>query len=145
VAESIKDEGPVLLLGVAYKGGIKVATLSPAIAISRRLDELEVPHCAFDPMYSAAEIEALLGEGHATTELATAVSAASTILIVPDHAEFRSAFYLDLLTQPRPDALLILDNHGVLEGVEWPAHVEYRRAGRPNWLAPPQETKCASQ
>ncbi|BBC31842.1 hypothetical protein SGFS_031360 [Streptomyces graminofaciens] len=127
--------GPVLILGVAYKGGIKVATLSPTIRIAEELHRLGVPFSVHDPMYTDEEIEALLGAGTVTKDLAAAVRGADTVLIVPDHPEFRGDPYLELLTERRESPLLILDNHGVLEDhPSWPEWVTYRRAGNPLWL-----------
>ncbi|SER74360.1 nucleotide sugar dehydrogenase [Streptomyces sp. yr375] len=134
VAESVGD-GPVLILGLAYKGGIKVATLSPTIRIAEELNRLGVPFRAHDPLYTGEEIEALLGAGTVVEDLAEAVRAAATVLIVPDHLEFRGEPYLGLLTEERESPLLILDNHGVLaDHPAWPAGVTYRRAGNPQWL-----------
>ncbi|MGW4694789.1 UDP binding domain-containing protein [Kitasatospora cineracea] len=133
VADAVAD-GPVLILGVAYKGGIKVATLSPTIRIAEELRGSGVPFSVHDPMYTEQEIEALLGAGSATSDLGTAVAEAACVLIVPDHPEFLEPRYLDLLKAERRSPLLILDNHGVLAEQSWPEHVVYRRAGGPDWL-----------
>ncbi|MFG2310960.1 UDP binding domain-containing protein [Streptomyces sp. NPDC048566] len=137
VAQAVAPRGRVLVLGLAYKGGIKVATLSPTVAITEELRRLGTEFSVYDPMYSAAEIEALLGPGTAATDLAEAVRQASTVLVVPDHPEFRGEPYLSLLDEPRERPLLILDNHGVWEGRTWPGHVAYRRAGGTSWLDVP--------
>ncbi|MEU6312348.1 UDP binding domain-containing protein [Streptomyces sp. NPDC047014] len=135
VAEAIAPRGPVLVLGLAYKGGIKVATLSPTVRITEELRRLGTEFSVHDPMYSAEEIEALLGPGTAATDLARAFREASTVLVVPDHPEFRGEPYLSLLDEPREQPLLVLDNHGVWDDDrEWPAHVAYRRAGGISWL-----------
>ncbi|GAB2919499.1 UDP binding domain-containing protein [Streptomyces heilongjiangensis] len=137
VAESVAD-GPVVILGLAYKGGIKVATLSPTIRIAEELTRLGVPFSVHDPMYTDEEIEALLGAGTAAPDLATAIRGAATVLIVPDHPEFRGEPFLGLLTEERKSPLLILDNHGVLaDHPSWPERVTYRRAGNPLWLDTP--------
>lgn len=135
VVDSIADRGPVLVLGLAYKGSIKVATLSPAIAIVERLRELGVPHSVHDPMYSEDEINGLLGAGTATTDLGRAVAEAATVLIVADHEGFRHNPYQRLLSAERERPLLILDNYGALERQVWPDHVEYHRAGNAGWIA----------
>ncbi|WP_432065385.1 UDP binding domain-containing protein [Streptomyces sp. C10-9-1] len=137
VAEAVAPHGRVLVLGLAYKGGIKVATLSPAVAIAEELRRLGTEFSVYDPMYSAAEIDALLGPGTAATDLAAAVREASTVLVVPDHPEFRGEPYLSLLDEPRERPLLILDNHGVWEDRDWPGHVAYHRAGGTSWLDVP--------
>ncbi|MFF4715123.1 UDP binding domain-containing protein [Streptomyces eurythermus] len=137
VADSVASRGPVVILGLAYKGDIKVVTLSPTLGISARLTELGVPFCVFDPLYTAEEINRILGAEVAVTDLPAALRAARTVLIVTDHAEFRHDPYLSLLTEPREGDLLILDNQGVAAGLVWPEHIVYRQAGNSAWLQPP--------
>lgn len=137
VAEAVAARGPVLILGLAYKGGIKVSTLSPTLRIAEELRRLGTEFSVHDPMYEVQEIERAVGTGTAATDLARAVGQASTVLIVPDHDEFRQEPYLSLLTAPREAPLLILDNHGVLADRSWPAHVTYHRAGEASWLSAP--------
>jgi nucleotide sugar dehydrogenase len=136
VAEAVAAQGPVLILGLAYKGGIKVAILSPTMGIAARLRQLGTECRVHDPMYSPDEIDELIGTDAAVQDLSEAIRTARTVLVVPDHPEFRGAPYIDLLCTPREEPLLILDNTGVLEGRTWPCHVTYRRAGNPNWLQP---------
>lgn len=49
----------VLLLGVAYRAGVKEAADSPALDLARILDERGAVVEATDPLFSAAELEAL--------------------------------------------------------------------------------------
>lgn len=135
VAEVAGQRGEVLVLGLAYKGAIKVATLSPSLAITARLRKLGIPHTLYDPMYTCAEIDALTAPGTAVADPAESVRRAGTVLIVTDHPEFRTAPYTELLSSERPGGRLILDNYGLLQDHEWPRHVTYRRAGAPGWLA----------
>lgn len=128
--------GPVLLLGVAYKGDIKVDILSPARGIAARLRERGVPFVAHDPLYTADEIEAMLGPGTAAQDVARAVAWASTVLVVADHSAFRGAPYRDLLNAPRDTGLTVVDNQGVFDATGWADHVRYRRAGGAGWLEP---------
>lgn len=134
VAEVAAMRGPVVILGLAYKGGIKVATLSPTIEIARCLSNLGVEHGVYDPMYTSAEITEILGAPVAITDLPAAIRAAGAVLIVPDHSEFRSEPYFGLLAAERTNSLVVIDNHGVLADKDWPAHVHYRRAGTAGWL-----------
>ncbi|AJE80905.1 UDP-N-acetyl-D-mannosaminuronic acid dehydrogenase [Streptomyces albus] len=136
VADAVALRGPVVILGLAYKGDIKVSTLSPTVGISARLAQLGVPFGVFDPLYSAEEINRLLGADVAVSRLPEAIRAARAVLIVTDHAEFREEAYLGLLTEPREGELVVLDNQGVLAGRVWPEHVVYRQAGHPAWLRP---------
>ena len=133
VIESVADAGPVLILGLAYKGNVKVATLSPTIAMARRLRELAVEHAVYDPLYTPEEILAVCGS-NAPTDLVEAISSAATIVVVADHDAFLAADFVAMLTVERSHALTVLDNYGMLAGVVWPEHVRYRRAGEPGWL-----------
>ncbi len=135
VADAFAGQGPVLLLGVAYKGDIKVDILSPARGIAARLRELGVPFRAHDPLYTAREIEDVVGPGAAVTDLAEAVAWASTVLVVADHSAFRGAPYVDLLGAEREQPLTVVDNQGVFADVVWGPHVRYARAGGAGWLS----------
>ncbi|MFE9561182.1 UDP binding domain-containing protein [Streptomyces sp. NPDC006487] len=135
VAEAVAARGPVLVLGLAYKGGIKVSTLSPTVRITEELRRLGAPVSVHDPLYSAEEIDRLLGPGTATTDLALAFREATTVLVVPDHPQFRSEPYPGLLAEPRENPLLVLDNHGVWADQPRADHIVYRRAGGASWLA----------
>ncbi|MEV6394689.1 UDP binding domain-containing protein [Streptomyces sp. NPDC051907] len=137
VAQAVAARGRVLVLGLAYKGGIKVATLSPTVEITEELRRLGAPVTVHDPLYSPQEIDRLLGPGTAATDLAQAFGEATTVLVVPDHPEFRSEPYLGLLAEPRERPLLVLDNHGVWADREWADHIVYRRAGGASWLTVP--------
>jgi nucleotide sugar dehydrogenase len=134
VAEAASAGAPVVILGLAYKGGIKVATLSPTIEIVRCLSDAGVPYGVFDPIYTSDEINTILGAEVAIDDLPTAVREAGAVLVVPDHLEFRGEPYLGLLTADRDSPLLVMDNLGVLADVQWPGHVHYRRAGSAGWL-----------
>lgn len=136
VAEVVATRGPVLILGLAYKGDVKVATLSPTIGIAKHLREKQVLHTIRDPHFTDAEVMALTGSP-ASRDLEDEIARAGSVLVVTDHEAFRSRELLALLTAERTEKLLILDNYGVLADVEWPAHVAYRRAGGPSWLCAP--------
>ncbi|MGL5865273.1 MAG: UDP binding domain-containing protein [Dermatophilaceae bacterium] len=133
VIDSVAGTGPVLILGLAYKTNAKVATLSPTIDMARRLRELEVEHSVHDPLYTPAEILRICGSG-APADLAEATAQAGAVVVVTDHPEFRDPQVLRLLTLPRPEPLVVLDNYGGLSDVAWPPHVHYWRAGTPGWL-----------
>lgn len=134
VADAVRSRPPVVILGIAYKGGIKVDILSPAKAIVQRLLEHGVEVTVHDPMYTNEEIEKLLGVGVTTDDVAGALRAARTVLIIPDHPEFTDSLYMEALNHPREGGLRVIDNHGVLAAATWADHVKYSRAGGENWL-----------
>ena len=124
-----------LVLGVAYKGGIKVDILSPARAIVERLRADKVGLVVCDPMYSDEELDRLFGPGLTTGDVAAAIRAARTVLVIPDHPEFLKPYYLDAVNHPREDTLVVIDNHGLMQDVAWADHVVYRRAGSERWFS----------
>lgn len=135
VADAARARPPVVVLGVAYKGGVKVDILSPAHAIVQRLRANGVDLVVHDPMYSDEDLDRVVGPGLTTDDVAAALRAARTVLVIPDHPEFLEPFYLDAINHPRADTLVVIDNHGLLQDVTWADHVVYRRAGGQRWLA----------
>lgn len=134
VADAARARPPVVILGIAYKGGIKVDILSPAHAIIEQLRA----HCedltVHDPMYSNEEIDRVVGGGLTTTDVSAALRRARTVLVIPDHPQFAGPPYIEALNHPRENTLVVIDNHGVLANVAWGDHVVYRRAGSQRWL-----------
>jgi len=92
----------VLILGLAYRGGIKEHRLSPTLRLVQELrmkgiDRLKV--C--DPLYTEKEIDSLFGNGTGfPTEadwqatMTNALRWSSVIFIVTDHEEFKHLDYL---------------------------------------------------
>ncbi len=134
VADAVRSNSPIVILGIAYKGGIKVDILSPARAIVNRLLECGAEVTVHDPMYTDDEIEKLFGPGVTTDNVAAALRRAHVVLVIPDHPEFIDSLYIDALNHPRPDGVRIIDNHGVFASVHWGDHVQYSRAGGEGWL-----------
>lgn len=134
VAEAACARPPIVILGIAYKGGIKVDVLSPAHAIIDRLRANRVEVTVHDPMYSDEEIERALGAELTTNNIVDALRRARTVLVVPDHPNFTAPTYIDALNYPRDDTLVVIDNHGALSDIAWADHVVYRRAGSQRWL-----------
>jgi len=136
VAETVSSTGPVFVMGIAYKGNIKVDILSPARAIVAQLLEAGVETTVWDPLYSPEEIDAKLGARVAASDVLARIARARTVLIVADHREFLDAEYVEALNAPRDERLVILDNYGLLQSVPWRDHVDYFRAGNSGWLQP---------
>lgn len=134
VADAARARPPIVVLGIAYKGGIKVDVLSPARAIVQRLRELGVELTVHDPLYDDVELAGLLGSGFTTDDVAEALHRARTVLVVPDHPQFAEPLYVDAINRPREEPVVVIDNHGGLAHVPWAEHVLYRRAGGERWL-----------
>ncbi len=78
----VKDSN-IVILGLAFRGGVKEARNSPAIPIIRRLNELQANVFLYDPLFSKEEIEsfgAKYGRGF---------DGMDCVVIVTDHKEFR--------------------------------------------------------
>jgi UDP-N-acetyl-D-mannosaminuronic acid dehydrogenase len=92
----------VLILGVAYRGGVKETAFSGAFALRDALTAQGAEPLAADPLYDAAELQAL-GFGPWT---GGPVDAA---VVQADHAE-----YADLRPEDVPGARVVLDGRGIV-------------------------------
>jgi nucleotide sugar dehydrogenase len=133
VVERVAQRERVAILGLTYRTGVKVATLSPALALAAALRELGTPHSVHDPLYSAAEIAALC-PGTLPAKLEEGIRAADAVLVVTGHPEFLEPAVRDALRAPADSGRLVLDSPGLMAGQTWPEWVEYHRAGHAGWL-----------
>lgn len=108
----------VLILGVAYRGGVKETAFSGAFALRDALAARGAHVVASDPLFGADELAAL---GFAPWD-GTAVDAA---VVQADHAEYATLGGADV-----PGARLIVDGRGVLDSARF--DVPVRRIGRPD-------------
>jgi nucleotide sugar dehydrogenase len=133
VAKSLVDKGfkNIGILGLAYVGDIKVAVLSPTIAIAKELRKLGVNVKVQDPLFSAAEIKAQTEAE--TFEFPTGMKDFDAIVIVSTHMQYKSTPHLDILNN-LGKCKFILDNMGIWKGVPLPESIEYHEAGDSNWL-----------
>ncbi len=108
----------VLILGVAYRGGVKETAFSGAFALRDALSARGAHVVAADPLFGDDELAAL---GFAPWD-GTAVDAA---VVQADHAEYATLGGDDV-----PGARLIVDGRGVLDNARF--DVPVRRIGRPD-------------
>jgi UDP-N-acetyl-D-mannosaminuronic acid dehydrogenase len=108
----------VLVLGVAYRGGVKETAFSGAIALREELGRRGARAAFSDPLYTARELEA---EGFPAWD-GGPVDAA---IVQADHAEYRALARADV-----PGVTRIVDGRGVLDPARF-APVPVRRIGRP--------------
>jgi UDP-N-acetyl-D-mannosaminuronic acid dehydrogenase len=106
----------VLVLGVAYRGGVKETAFSGAHALRDELGRRGATALFADPLYDAQELRA---EGF---EPWKAGGTADLVIVQADHAEYRALEDLG-------GASVVVDGRGVVESV--PEGVEVRRIGRP--------------
>ena len=133
VAESLARRGikRVGILGLAYKGDIKVTILSPTIRIVQRLKELGVGVKVNDPYYTAAEIRKIAGAE--TFEFPEGLSQFDAVLLVADHQHYKFAPHnavLDRLKKCR----LVIDNTEVWRDIDFAERgIEYHIVGDAKW------------
>jgi UDP-N-acetyl-D-mannosaminuronate dehydrogenase len=132
LAERIR--GKIGIMGISYKGDLKVHTLSPALKIIERLkqsDNLQV--LVNDPYYSPAEIQNLFKLE--TFDFEKDLGMFSAIVIVTDHKVYGRLPLTCILEQVKKECIVI-DNYGI-----WGKHrkalhkagIHYYRVGDPGW------------
>jgi UDP-N-acetyl-D-mannosaminuronate dehydrogenase len=135
VADKIADRGfkSVGILGLSYKGDLKVHVLSPTLRISRRLNERQVKVKINDPYYSSDEIKKLTGAD--TFSFPEGLSEFECIVIVAGHRLYKAvpeSRLLHHLTRCK----LVLDNlEETWRTFDWASSgIEYHISGDSNWL-----------
>lgn len=103
------DGQRVVVLGAAYRGGVKETAFSGVFATVAALESRGAVVTVSDPLYSAAELESLGLHPH------TAGAAADAAIIQADHVEYRTAGTADL-----PGVRTIVDGRRVLDARRWP-------------------------
>jgi UDP-N-acetyl-D-mannosaminuronate dehydrogenase len=135
VANHIADRGfkNVGIMGLSYKGDLKVHVLSPTIRISKRLVERGLHVKVSDPYYTAEEIKRIAGAE--TFVFPEGLREFDCIIIVAGHRIYKAV--------PEPKLLAYLENCKlVLDNLEetWKgfdlqsAGIEYHVAGDRDWL-----------
>jgi len=134
VADVVADKGlkNVGILGLAYKGDLKVHVLSPTIRITRRLMERNVTVKVNDPYYTSEEIKKLTGAE--SFEFPQGLSEFDCILIVAGHRLYR-AISESQLKSCLTNCRLILDNiEETWRDFDWKStRIRYLVAGDKNW------------
>lgn len=133
VVDSVVKRGArkVAVLGIAYTGDLKVHVLSPAIAITKMLQQAGVEVKVHDPYYSAEEIKNITG--CETLNFPEGLKGFDTILLVSGHRKYTYTKTLDIL-QHLEHTKLILDNPGIWSDIAFPSNIEYYDAGNAGWL-----------
>lgn len=106
---SIKGSS-VLILGLAFRGGVKETRNSPAIPIIQRLKKLHANVFLYDPLFSKEEIESF---GAAYSD---SFDNMDCLVIVTDHKEFREYDWQKIGNKMR--SKVIVDGRQVLEPAE---------------------------
>jgi nucleotide sugar dehydrogenase len=104
----------VVVLGAAYRGGVKETAFSGVFPLVAALGERGARVSVHDPLYSGDELEALGLVPHA---LGQPVDAA---VVQADHAGYR-----DLGPDDLPGAVSLLDGRGITDPARWPDGVRH--------------------
>lgn len=135
VADAVITAGAtrVGILGLAYKGDLKVHTLSPTLRIVDQLKRhSDIVVKVNDPYYSAEEIGRICGVE--SFDFPQGLSEFDTVLIVADHRLYTSVNRSKILSC-LTNCGIILDNTGSWQEIDFASQgIEYRLAGRENWL-----------
>jgi len=136
VADRIADRGfkKVGILGLSYKGDLKVHVLSPTIRIAERLKERGVKVKVNDPYYAADEIKKVAGTE--SFEFPDGLREFDAIVIVAGHRIYR-AIPKTALQEYLSNCKLVLDNiEEAWRDLDLPAlGIEYHAAGDKGWLS----------
>lgn len=124
----------VAILGLAYKGDVKVDILSPTVPIAKRLSEHGIPVSVHDPYYDEDHIEAQTGAQ--SIEFPEGLANQDAVLVVADHRRYTYLPDNEILEE-LGSCSLVLDNHRIWDdiGLE-DAGVEYCYTGDAGWLSP---------
>ncbi len=135
IADRIADSGfkTVGILGLSYKGDLKVHVLSPTLRMSKRLMDRGLHVKINDPYYTADEIKKITGAD--TYSFPEGLSEFDCIVIVAGHRLYR-AVPESQLKQYLGKCKLIMDNlEETWKNFSWPSTgPKYLIAGDRNWL-----------
>jgi len=135
IADRLVDRGykKIGILGLAYKGDLKVHVLSPCLRLCKRLKEKGVTVKVNDPYYTRDEIRNLTDAE--TFTFPEGLSEFECILIVAGHRLYR-AVTESQLRKNLSNCRLVLDNvEEAWAGFDWESmKIEYAIAGGKGWL-----------
>lgn len=99
----------VLIMGAAYRGGVKEATFSGVFPLARAIEERGGIAVVHDPLFTDSELTALGLTPHDPTDPVDAA------ILQADHEEYRSWTAANL-----PACGVIVDGRGILDPAAWP-------------------------
>jgi len=132
IAKSLIQKGykKIGVLGLSYKGNLKVDILSPVIPFIRYLKSKNVSVNLFDPYYSIKEIKQITGVN--SFKYPEDLSKFDCIVISIDHKEFK--INMKKIGNHLKNCKYILDNMRVWEKIKFPKSITYKISGEKNWL-----------
>ncbi len=132
IAKSLINRGykKIGVLGVSYKGNLKVSILSPIIPFVNELKKHSIEVEIFDPYFSSEEIKKLLDIK--TFSYPNDLFKFDAIVVSVDHDEFKNA---NNISNNLKNCKFILDNLGIWEDLNLQKlGIEYHVSGDKNWI-----------
>jgi len=127
-----KGAKKVGILGLAYKGDLKVHTLSPTLRIVSHLRRKGIEVKVHDPYYLPEEIEQICGAG--TFRFPEDLGEFDAVLVVADHRDYQAVPRGQILANLKK-CKFILDNVGIWDDFNFgEVGIEYHVAGTEHWL-----------
>ncbi|MBT5330022.1 MAG: nucleotide sugar dehydrogenase [Gemmatimonadetes bacterium] len=121
------------VLGISYKGDIKVPRVSRSAQVAQGLAARGISVALHDPYFTAAEVEEGWGLEH--FEFPGDIERFDGLLVAADHREYTKAMW-DELSGKLANCRLIIDNCGIWKDVDFKRHgIRYMEPGTKNWLA----------
>ena len=132
IAKSIikRNFKSVAILGLSYKGNLKVDILSPVKPFIKYLKKNKIKVELFDPFYSSKEIKQKTGLK--TFKFPQGLKNFECIVLSVDHSHFKKEF--ELTKKYIVGCKYILDNMGVWKKLKLPKQIEYKISGEKNWI-----------
>jgi UDP-N-acetyl-D-mannosaminuronate dehydrogenase len=133
IAKSIIKKGlkKIGILGLSYKGNLKVSILSPIIPFVRELKKHKLDVRLFDPFFSTAEIKKILDIR--SFKFPKDLKIFDCLIISVDHDEFKNN--LDKTLRYIKKIRYILDNNGVWEKAkDQLKQYNYHVSGDKDWI-----------
>jgi nucleotide sugar dehydrogenase len=133
IAKSIIKKGfkNIGILGLSYKGNLKVSILSPVIPFIKELKKKMVNVKIYDPFFSKKEIKEICGID--TFSFPQQLKEFDCLVISVDHDDFKISKKI-LEKYLRKKCKYILDNTGVWKHLGLSSKLEYHISGDKNWL-----------
>ena len=132
IAKSLIKKGykKIGVLGLSYKGNLKVDILSPVIPFIKYLKSRGISVSLFDPYYSIKEIKQIAGVK--SFKYPQDLNKFDCIVISIDHKEFKTK--MKSITKYLSNCKYILDNMKVWEKINFPKRITYKISGEKNWI-----------
>lgn len=127
VSHKVEKYKKIGILGLAYKGGLKVHILSPTFGLLDNLKNSEV--WVHDPLYTPKEITQITGKKYLS--FPNDLDKFDCILVVTDHCEYRQINH-EVLRKKLRKCKLVMDNTGIWKDIKLGCPYSY--PGKAKWL-----------